>query len=151
MTIDPTTDLGKIRLRVGDFLDIQVLPDAVYTQTITDTKNIDGSSNLVRASLICAQYILASLAFGTHQKLQLIEVWGAEAFTNYKQFLTMISKDPAYLGFAPTPYGASGTDLHPILQFQQDWLNNYAYGTQSQQLHLTALGGVPQNPNTSYF
>ena len=151
MTIDISTDIGKLRYRCGDFNDIQQLPDAVYQQAITDTKKSDGTSNLPQAALICAQYILAGLAFSSHQKMVTLEIWGSEAFENYKQFLIMISKDPSFLGFAPIPYGASGTDLHPILQFQDDWKNNYAYGTQSNQLHLTALGGSPQQPYMSYF
>lgn len=144
MAIDFSTDTGKVRLRVGDFLDVQNLPDEVYTQALAETVNPDGTNNLQRASLLCAQYILASLAFGVHQRLQLIEIYGAEAFVNYKQFLIMLTANPSFGGFAPIPYGIGCDELNPILEFQRDWTLNYANGTQSQDLKLTALGSYNQ-------
>ena len=47
--IDPTTNLGKVRLRCGDFSDVPFLPDSVYEATLADTNN-----NVVRAAGICA-------------------------------------------------------------------------------------------------
>ena len=49
--IDPTTNLGKVRLRCGDFSDVPFLPDSVYEATLADTNN-----NVVRAAGICAIY-----------------------------------------------------------------------------------------------
>jgi len=55
--IDPTTNEGKLRLRLGDWRDITLLPSSVYQQTLTDCNN-----NLNKATAILAQYILAILA-----------------------------------------------------------------------------------------
>lgn len=54
--IDPSTNIGKLRLRLADWRDIQWLPDAVYQQTLDDTSN-----NLTASTRILAQYILAIL------------------------------------------------------------------------------------------
>ena len=55
--IDPSTNIGKLRLRLADWRDIQWLPDAVYQQTLDDTSN-----NLTASTRILAQYILAILS-----------------------------------------------------------------------------------------
>ena len=55
-TIDPTTNIGKLRLRLADWRDIQWLPDSVYQQTLDDNNN-----NLTACTRILSQYILAIL------------------------------------------------------------------------------------------
>lgn len=128
MALDPTSDIGKLRLRVADYSDLPIFPDAVY-QSVLD----ENDGNLPRSAITMAQYILGTLTMKTHRKLAQLEIWGAEAYKSYKDFLMMTVKDPAFMNISPIPYSASGTDLHPLLQFQNDWNRNYSV-TQSQQL-----------------
>ena len=133
--IDPTTDLGKVRLRCGDFGDIPWLPDVVYTQAISDS-----SGNLASASKTCATYILGMLAFKTHRKMGLqLENWSGEAFTHYKEFLLLTVSNPAFMDLSPIPYAAGADCQSPIIMFQNSWNQNFTHGTEGQQLNLNAL------------
>jgi hypothetical protein len=133
--IDLTTDLGRLRMRLGDYLDYPLqLPDSVYLQTLIDTQNIDGSTNLRRATIICGQYILAGLAFGSQGKMGLIESFGNQIFQQYKVFLNALIKDPSYSDVAPIPYSGSTATVNPLMQFTADWNANYVRGTQSDLL-----------------
>lgn len=142
MIIDPTTDLGKLRLRVADFGDISYLPDSVYLQTLQDTDN-----NLLASTKTCAMYILGMLSFKTHRKMGLsLEVWSGEAFEQYKQFLLLTITNPAFIDVYPIPYMSSGDGSNPIPDFISDWERNYYNGTESQALAESAerspnLGG----------
>lgn len=132
--IDPSTDLGKLRLRVADYGDIPYLPDSVYIQTLQDKNN-----NLFESTKTCAMYILGMLSFKTHRKMGLqLENWAGEAFSQYKEFLLLTVKDPAFMDMTPMPWGASGSMLDNLLQFQEDWNKQYYNGTQSQKMALDA-------------
>ena len=126
--IDPTTNIGKLRLRVADYSDLPYLPDTVYQSTLDDN---DG--NLTRSATVVATYILGMLSLKTHRKLQQLEVWGSEAYKNYRDFLLLTVTNPAFMNISPIPYSASGTALHPLLQFASDWNKGFPT-TQSQQL-----------------
>ena len=139
-TIDPSTDLGRIRLKISDWGDIPLLPDAVINQVIIDTKNSDGTTNLREATITCAQYVLASLAMTGHQKMYMLEVWGNDVFQQYKEYLMLITKDPSFNQVSPIPYVAGADDIHPILQFKDDWINAYNKPTSDQRLHNLASG-----------
>lgn len=132
--IDPSTDEGKLRLKLSDWQDIPLLPSSVYQQTLLDNNN-----NLQACTVTLGSYILGMLAHKTHRKLSQIEVWSNEQFKQYLQYLTLIIKDPAFSGASPIPYG-SGMDgkVHEIEQFTMDWRKNYSAGTQSQQLAVDA-------------
>jgi hypothetical protein len=132
MAVDYSTDIGRVRLRVADISDIPYLPDAVYTQYIEDA-----GGNLPQAAKNIACVILGLLSFKTHKKLSQLEVWGSDAFKQYKEFLILTTKDPSYMQLAPIPYSSSGTDVHPLIQFSQDWNKNYC-STQSQKLAFDA-------------
>lgn len=136
--IDYSTDIGKLRCRIGDVSDLPFLPDQVIASVLTDSSN-----NLRRASTTLASMILGQLAFKTHRKLAQLEVWGGEAFQNYQKFLILTVKDPAFMDLAPLAYGMSSGTTHPLIQFQNDWNNNYIPLTQSQQLTLDSI------PNTT--
>lgn len=131
MTIlDPTSNIGKMRLRCGDFSDLPIMPDEVYQSALEDC---NGYMPLA-VKLVC-QYILASLTGQTHQKLAQVEVYGAEWFHNYKEFIKLTILNPNFMQTVPTPYGACGK--LPIAEFQNDW--NKLYGiTESQQNHALA-------------
>jgi hypothetical protein len=143
--IDPTTDMGKLRLRVADWQDIAIMPDAVYTQTLSDN-----NGNLPRAAKVIAMYILGSLASRTHRKLSTIETWGSDYYKQYKDFLMLTFTNPNFFDLSPIPIDMSGPNLHPLLQFQKDWNLNYAGFTESQQLNWNALGSLGGNFDGSW-
>lgn len=134
-TIDPTTNLGKLRLRVADFGDIVYLPDSVYNQTLADTNN-----NLTESAKICAMYILGTLAFKTHRKMGLqLEVYSGEAFEHYKEFLLLTVSNPAFMSYAPIArQSLSSSEEDTLSSFVSDWNRNYYNGTQSQSMALDA-------------
>jgi len=140
MIIDPTTALGKVRLRIADVGDMPYLSDSVIQSTLDDN-----AGNVVQAAKVCAYYVLGQLAHKTHRKLAQLEVWGAEAFTAYKQFLTMTVTNPGYMDFSPLPY-SSNADFSPILDFQRAWNSNFIGGTEAQQLSFAA--DISANDNT---
>jgi hypothetical protein len=145
--LDPTTSIGKMRLRVGDFSDLPLMPDSVYKSALSDCGN-----SIPKASVLVAQYILGMLTAQTHQKLAQIEVFGAEWFQNYLAFVKATIANPNYMDIAPMPYVAQvknefgeTTEL-PLVQFQKDWNANYVATTQSQDMHAAATGGwVPSD------
>jgi len=133
--IDPTTNLGKVRLRVADFGDIPYLPDNVYTQTLADN-----DQNIAASARICATYILGTLAFKTHRKIGLsLEIWAGEAFTAYKEFLLLTVTNPNFADYSPLPLQSLAPDSrNKLVDFINDFNNNYYSGTQSQAMALSA-------------
>ena len=99
MVIDPTSNLGKLRLKCGDTGDIPMLPDLVYITTLTDC-----SGNVNQAAKTCSMYILAMMSQNPHQKMIQLELWGSEIFENYRKYLTMLYKDSSFSGICPIPY-----------------------------------------------
>ena len=99
MVIDPTTDLGKLRLRTGDTGDLPYLNDNIYLTTLSDS-----SGNLNQTARICSMYILAILSKDTRQRLQMVELYGNQAYDQYKSYLTMLYKDPTFNSSCPIPY-----------------------------------------------
>lgn len=132
-TIDPSTNLGRLRLRLSDWNDIVILPDSVYNQTLIDTNN-----NLQQCVVQLGSMILGMLSQKVHRKLGTLEVFGNQVFDQYKQYLLMIIKDPAFSSLSPIPYSASGTNLIPLIEFQKNWRQNFYTGTQSQRMAVDA-------------
>lgn len=117
--IDINSPVGMLRLRVGDTRDIPVLPDEVYEQALEQN-----NGNLKAAAILCGQYILASLAFDGQQQMGIIQIWGQQVFKQYKEYLTMVVKDPAFSSVSPIPYsGSNGTC--PVIEFKKDWDRAY--------------------------
>lgn len=131
--IDPSTDEGKLRLKLSDWQDIPLLPSSVYQQTLLDNNN-----NLQACTVTLGSYILGMLAHKTHRKLSSIESWGNEQFEQYLKYLMLVVKDPAFSGASPIPYSSGDSVAHPLTQFTSDWNRNYSAGTQSQQLAVDA-------------
>lgn len=125
-TIDPTTPLGKIRLRIGDWQSLPILPDSVIQSTIDDCQG-----NVPRAASLCAQYVLGTLTAKTHRKLANIEVWTNEQFDNYVKFIKLTILNPHNMSIAPIPYSGSTQD-HPLIVFTADW--NAAYNPRPANL-----------------
>ena len=146
--LDPSTPIGKMRLRVGDYSDFPLMPDEVYASALGDTQN-----NLPRACVLVATYILASLTSQTHQRMVQVEVYGKEWFENYLKFVKATILNPNFMSLNPLPWTPIVVDEYgnrmevPLIQFQKDWNNNFAGGTQSQAMRWTAY----ENQNSSYF
>lgn len=119
MILDLSNPVSLMRLRCGDTRDLPLLTDEVYESALQQKKG-----NVKAASILCAQYILATLAFKTHSKMMQLEVWGAEAFKNYKEYLVMVVKDPDFSGISPIPFSQEG--VSPITKFQKDWDKQYS-------------------------
>jgi hypothetical protein len=137
--LDPTSPIGKMRLRVGDYSDLPIMPDEVYQSALDDS-----SGNLPQACTLVAQYILGALTGQTHEKLAQIEVFGNQWFENYLSFVKATIMNPNFMTLRPLPYTPVTLDEWgnqievPLVQFQKDWNANYAGGTQSQEMRLTA-------------
>ena len=132
MIIDPTTNLGRVRLRIADTLDLPYLSDSVIQATLDENNN-----NVVQAAKRCAMYVLGMLAHKTHKKLAQIEVYGAEAFASYKEFLMLAYTRPEFMDFSPVPYSSS-LEFSPIMDFQANWNKLYKNGTESQTMAFEA-------------
>lgn len=142
--IDPTTNLGKIRLRIADVGDLPYLSDSVITTTLADN-----ADNLNTTARTCALYILGMLAHKTHRKMAQLEVWGAESFTAYKEFLMLTATNPAFMNFSPVPY-SSTADFSPILDFQANWNKGFVQ-TEAQQLAFDADLSPNDNTRTGIY
>lgn len=141
--LDPTSNIGKMRLRCGDFSDLPIMPDEVYMSALDDCGN-----NVPRACILVCQYILAALTGQTHQKLAQVEVFGNDWFRQYKEFVLLTIKNPNFMTSVAMPYAPSIKDdcgnpaLLPLDQFQRDW--NILYGmTEAKQNHITATAIHP--------
>lgn len=122
MILDLSNPVSLMRLRCGDTRDLPILPDEVYESALQEEKG-----NIKRASLLCCQYILAQLAHKCHQRMNMLEVWGSEAFKQYIEYVRMVAKDPSFSGISPIPFSQEGTS--PITAFQKDWDQQYScYG-----------------------
>lgn len=139
MILDPTSPIGKLRLRVGDFSDLPLYPDEVYLSALEDSGN-----NLAKATKLMAQYILAMLSQQTRQRIVQLEVFGNEWFKQYLTFIKETITNPEFMDTCPVPYTASVVDEYgnetelPLAQFSKDWNANYVGTTQSQDMHLAA-------------
>lgn len=132
MIIDPTSPIGKVRLRIADVNDMPYLSDGVIQSTLDEN-----SGSVVQASKTCAMYVLGMLAHKTHRKMNQLEVYGEQAFVAYKSYLMLCYKDPAFMDFSPVPY-SSTAEFSPILDFQKSWNANFTNGTEAHQLAHTA-------------
>jgi hypothetical protein len=123
MALDPTTNLGKVRLKIGDYSDLPILPDVVITSALADNDN-----NVNRTASLCAQYILGTLTSKTHKRLSQLETWSGEQFNNYVKFLQLTVLNPHLTTVAPIPYSGTGTEDHSIQEFIESWKEGYLPG-----------------------
>lgn len=139
-TIDPTTNIGKIRLRIADYSDLPYLNDSTIQATLDDN-----GGNLPQTAKVCATYILGMLAHKTHRRLNQMEVWQGESFKNYLSFLLLTVKDPAFCSTAPIPYAAT-VEFNDIIDFQNNWNRSYYNGTSAQS--LARIADLSPNDNS---
>ena len=104
-----TSAIDRVRLIVGDtMVEFEYLSDETY-QYLLD--KYDG--NETAAALEAARYILGSLAKFSRQRTGDIEVYGAEMFKNYKDFLVELIRNPQMLNDRAQVYagGISKSDM----------------------------------------
>lgn len=127
--IDPTTNEGKLRLRLGDWKDVSWLPSSVYQQTLVDCNN-----NLTKAAGLLAQYILAILAQGTRSKLGQIESFDDQAFTQYRQFIIDTVSNPSIMNISPLAIVSGADEPNPLIEFSDLWNAGYITTTSTQDM-----------------
>lgn len=149
MPLDPANSaISRLRLACGDITDLPYLDDTTY-QYCLDTQ----LNNEVAATKMAAQLILAQLSYGSHQRLDKIEMWGSEAFNNYLIFIRQVITNPSlnatggiYCG------GMLLADVQANIQdttLVQKRLINYpkdSYDDSDSNLY-----GVPDNDGYDYF
>jgi hypothetical protein len=106
MQLDLTKNEHKVRLRVGDYLDLQWFPDSVYTSVLTDCNN-----NINKATKAMAGYILGQLTRSTKAQLAQMVSYDNQQFDQYLQFIHLTITNPHYDSACPIPYtGATPLD-----------------------------------------
>ncbi len=135
MVIDYSTPEGKLRMRLGDTSDIPIIPSSVYTSVYADNDN-----DLMRSVIAIGSMILGQLSFRTDRRMGLqLQVWGSQAFSNYRDFLLLTVTNPAFMSFSPIALQSLTSDNRNVLsEFVKDWNNNFYSGTQSQSMALNA-------------
>ena len=129
MALDPTSNIGIVRLRIADYSDLPYLNDVVI-QSVLDSN----SDDIPKSAKTCALYILGMLSHKTHRRMSpALEVWGKEAFDSYKEFLLLTVSNPNFMSVAPVPYSTTA-EYSPIIEFQNNWNANYYNITEAQQL-----------------
>ena len=128
-TIDPSTNIGKLRLRLGDWADVSWLPDSVYEQTLSENSN-----NLTKSAAILAQYILAILSQQTRSKLYQIESYDNMAFAQYRQFIIDTVSNPAFMNIAPLAIVTGTDEPNPLIEFSKQWNSGYTEPSSTERL-----------------
>lgn len=144
MAIDISTPEGMLRLRCADVGDLPYLPSAVYTQALADA-----GGNMPQAAKTCSIYILGLLSQKTRRRLNQLEVYGSEAFQQYKEFLLLTVSNPAFMSVAPIPY-VSEAEFNPIIDFQANWNRAYSNSTEAQSLARIADASPNDNSRTGW-
>ena len=130
MPIDYTSSVGKVRLRIGDVGDLPFLPDGVIQGAVEDNGN-----NLPAAAQLCAQYILAQLAFRGHKKMAQMEIFGSDVFNQYRTFLIDTVSNPVFMSSSAIPYLVTTTEKGKLEQLVSDWNNCWQTPTVSERMH----------------
>lgn len=124
--LDPTSNIGKVRLRVGDYQDppMQFFPDSVYTSALEDN-----NQNIARASKAVACFILAQMCQQGNIVLGPLSLYDADMAKSYQVYLNMIIKDSSFSGFAPIPYFGGADTPNPVVEWNNTWKcnNNLQY------------------------
>lgn len=130
--IDYNTPVGKLRMRLGDVSDLPFLSDEIYASVYQEC-----NQNLHKAVINCGSMILGQLSYRTRRKMVQLEVFGSDAFVQFRDFLLLTIKDPSFMDLSPIPYSATG-EPNPLIQFQETWNRNFTQGTSEQLANSTA-------------
>ena len=143
MSIDASSSIGKVRLRVGDWQDLVILPDSVYQVTIDEN-----NGNLPAASVTIAQYLLAIFSQKSHKKLAQMEIWNDTVYKNYKDYLISVISNPSLMSYTALPYLITDDCVgdSPLKDFVNDWNNCWQGDTVSERIHdLASTKGLQPN------
>lgn len=125
---DPANNpIDRVRLNVGDILECPFMGDEVYEYLLTKH-----SGNERQAALEAARYLLGTFAKYTRERAGDLEVFGAEFFKNYRQFLLDLIENPNFNFINAMPYagGISQEDMR---------LNNNNTDTALRKLFIGVL------------
>jgi len=112
--IDLTSAIGRIRMSVGDSLDIPIMADQQY-QDLLDA-NAQNENAVIQ---IAASYILMMLAHNTRARLDRLETYGQQQFENYLKALKETIRNPAY-GTTLAGIYCAGVYVQDVLDNQAD-------------------------------
>jgi len=112
--IDLTSAIGRIRMSVGDSLDIPIMADQQY-QDLLDA-NAQNENAVIQIS---ASYILMMMAHNTRARLDRMETYGNQAFENYLKALKETIRNPAY-GTVVGGIFSAGLYVQDVLDNQAD-------------------------------
>lgn len=109
-TNDPTRDIDRVRLSVGDTdVDNEYISDTWYQYFLDNN-----SANEKLAAIDAAKAILAKFTANTREKVDQVEIYGNQQFDNYLQWLKDFIENPSLSGIlSPVPYlgGLSKQDM----------------------------------------
>lgn len=105
MALDLSSPVDRIRLLLGDWQDVEILPDVVYEYALTKHSN-----NERGAAVEVAYNILAVLAQNTHSRIDRIEMYGNQAFEQHLRFIKEFIRSPLS-SFNVTGIYAGGVDV----------------------------------------
>ena len=92
--LDLSLAVDRVRLAIADWNDPEILDDDVIEYVLT--KNSNNESASIRE---CAMYILGTLVYDTHQRVDRLEFFGGK-FDNYLTYLQKTINNPAYYQIA---------------------------------------------------
>lgn len=108
--LDMSKAVDRVRLAIADYVDPQILDDATIQYVLT--KNADNEATSIKE---CAIYILGALSMRTQERLDRIEFFGNQAFSNYKVYLTSITSGPLSISAGGGIY-AAGIDKTDVFE-----------------------------------
>ena len=104
--LDLSLAVDRVRLAIADWNDPEILDDDVIEYVLT--KNSNNESASIRE---CAMYILGTLVYDTHQRVDRLEFFGGK-FDNYLTYLQKTINNPAYYQIAGVYAG--GVDVADV-------------------------------------
>ena len=124
--LDPTSNIGKVRLRVGDYQDypMQFFPDSVYQTALDDSDN-----SVTRAARTVGYYILALMTQTSNVTLGVLAIYDGDTAKAYTEYLKMMIKDSTFNGLCPIPYFGGADTPNPVVEWNNTWKcnNNLQY------------------------
>jgi hypothetical protein len=86
------------------------------------------------------------LTRNTKTKLAQLESYDNQTFDQYKQFLILTTKDPAFMSFNPLVNSSTSNADNKLIQFQNYWNAGYFAGTSWDDMKMWAEG-----PDNGYW
>ena len=144
MALTPTQ---KLRYSIGDADPmLPVLPDDVYAAVISDNTNATtGAINWRKCVLTLASYVCAALTQSTREKVAQMEIFGADRFKNYVQFINKVLLNPALACQALSVYYTSNDAQKRLITYKYDFDQAYVRIVEDDRLKMLGSIGVKQS------